>query len=128
LSIADAVLDFSLVAGHVRPRRQKRSIIVFGERSDFGIQLRIKSIGLLHRSAKVINDQSAGQSTKVLKGIFKASEKLMAGLAVDSLAVCLARVRQNDPKKMCVAALVVVSENPCTRAKINLFLVTRVTF
>ena len=128
LSIADTVLDLSLMAGHVRPRGQEHEAIMLAEGPHFGIELGIEPVGLLHRRAKIIKDQPPGRSAKLAEGILEAAEKLVGGLAVDDLAVGLARVGQHDAEEMGLAALAVATNDPGTCAEVDLSLLTRPAF
>jgi hypothetical protein len=62
------------------------------------------------------------------KGILEAAEKVVCGLAVDDLAVGLARVGQHDAEEMGLAALAVGTNDPGTFAEVDLGLFTRPAF
>ncbi len=62
------------------------------------------------------------------EGILDAAEEVVGGLAVDDLAVGLAGVGQHDAEDMGLAALAVGSNDPGTRAEVDLGLVTGPAF
>jgi len=64
----------------------------------------------------------------VTKGTFDAAKEIVGGLAIDGLAVSLARVRQHDAKDMGSAALAVGCDDWSAGAKVDLGLVPGLTF
>ena len=101
---------------------------MLGERPHLGVELGIEPVGLLHRRAEIINDQAPRRSAKLAKGILEAAEKVIGGLAVDNLAVGLARVGQHDAEEMGLAALAVVTNDPGACAEVDLSLLTGAAF
>ena len=128
LNIADAVLDLSLVAGHVGPRGQEHEAIMLTEGSHLGIELGIVPVGLLHGRAEVIEDQSPRCAAKLAEGVLEAAQKVVCGLAVDDLAVALARVGHHDAEEMGLLALAIAVNDAGTCAEVDLSLLTRPAF
>jgi hypothetical protein len=60
--------------------------------------------------------------------ILETAEKLVGGLPIDNLAVCLARVGQHDAKEVGLAALAVGANDPRACAEVDLRFITRPTF
>jgi hypothetical protein len=61
------------------------------------------------------------------KGTFNAAKEIVGGLAIDGLAVGLARVRQDDAEDMGSAALAVGCVNRSTGAEVDLGLLPWLT-
>src|ERR1700733_9966317 len=107
LNVVDALLDLTLVARCVGPRRPERQAIMLTKGLDLGVELRFEPVGLLHRSPEVIQNQAPWCSTEMAESTLEATEEVVGGLAVDSLAVSFAGVGQHNAKDMSFAALAV---------------------
>ena len=66
-------------------------------------------------------------SAEVAKSVLDAAEEIVGGLAIDSLAVSLARVRQHDAEDMGSAALAVGCDDRGAGAEVDLGLVAGLT-
>ena len=115
------------MTGCTRSRGPEDKAVVLAEGADLGIELGIKPVGLLHGGLQVIQNQSSRCATEVAKGTFNAAKEIVGGLAIDGLAVGLARVRQHDAEDM-GSALAVGCVNRSTGPEVDLSLFPWLTF
>ena len=116
------------MTGRARSRGPENKSVVLAEGADLGIELGIKPVGLLYGRLKVIEDKPPWYSAEVTEGIFNAAKELVGGLAIDSLAVGLARVRQHDAEDMSSMALAVGCDDWSAGTEVNLSLIAGLTF
>jgi hypothetical protein len=128
LVIGPTFFDFSLVTERTGSHRPENKAIVLGEGANFGIDLGIKPVGLLYGRFEVVQDKPPRYSTEVTKGVFDAPKKVVGCLAIDGLAIGLARVRQHDAEDVSSAALAVGRDDWSTGTEVDLCLVSRLTF
>ena len=125
LGIVDTFLDLPLVTRRVGSSGQEDTAVMLAEGADLGVELGIEPVGLLHGGLEVVQDQPSRHSAEVAEGVLDAAEEFVGGLAVDGLAVGLARVGQHDPEEMGSAPLAVGCDDRGSRAEVDLGLVTR---
>ena len=128
LDVVDALFDLPLVTGRAGSRGPEDEAVVLAEGADLGVELGIEPVGLLHGGLEVIQDQPSRCSAEVAKGVFDAAKEIVGGLAIDGLAVGLARVRQHDAEDMGSAALAVGCDDWSAGAEVDLGLVPGLTF
>ena len=125
LGIVDAFLDLPLVTGRAGSSGPEDTAVILAEGANLGVELGIEPVGLLHGGLEVVQDQPSRRSAEVAEGVLDAAEEFVGGLAVDGLAVGLARVRQHDPEEMGSPALALGCDDRGSRAEVDLGLVTR---
>jgi hypothetical protein len=128
LDVVDALFDLPLVPRRAGSRGPEDKAVVLAEGADLRVELGIEPVGLRHGGLEVIQDQPSRYSTEVTKRIFDAAKEIVGGLAIDGLAVSLARVRQHDAEDMSFAALAVGCDDWSASAKVDLGLVPGLTF
>jgi hypothetical protein len=75
-----------------------------GEGTQLRVEVRIKPIRLLHAGFQVVEHQSPGHAAEVGESVFQTADEVLGGLAINGLAVTLARVAQNDAKDLSASA------------------------
>ncbi len=73
----------------VRACRDTSDLIVLQEISELGAKIRVEPIRPRHSSLEVVDDQDFWHSSKMLEGIFQASDQGGGRLAVNTLRVGL---------------------------------------
>lgn len=125
LGVFDAGLDFSLVAGHRRPRRQHHRCVMDTGLPHLGVEFRLVPVGPTDRRPQIIDDQLLGNSSEVPKGVLQPPDESLGRLSPHHLAVALAGVAQDDPQQVGTAAAPVPLHHPGSLPIIHLGLLSR---
>ena len=120
LHILHAAFDLPLVPGRAQARRQDHRAVVLGERPHLRTQLRIEPVRLLHRRAKIVDDERFGDPAEVGEGVLQATQKVIGALPEHRLGVRLAAVTEHDPKHPGAPPLSIDTNNGRPPAEVHL--------
>ena len=96
----NAGFHFCLVAGSIGARGQHSAAVMLGQIGIGGIQLRLVEAGFVDAALKIIRDQTAGRTLKILKGMYMRADPVRQGLRQGGLGVGIVRGSPNSDKEL----------------------------